>query len=133
MATCPQVQTPEVVLAPGAVKELAGLENDGLGAWGTQSAKAEARMLFAMVGRDGDTLQSIRELIRVPAKIEATLRAYARRFPEDRAGIEGVIQFRRQVAEEFDWPVRHSNGAWANELCFNLSRPAARVLNRTRH
>jgi hypothetical protein len=106
MASATRVQTPGVTLLPGAVKEPVGLEDDGLGAWGTQSAKAEALMLYAMLGRNGDTAETIRELIRVPANIEAILRAYARSFPEDAAGIEGVIEFRRRVSEEFERLVR---------------------------
>jgi hypothetical protein len=81
MATYPQAQIPEVVLPPGAIKELAELENDGLGAWSTQSAWAEAQILFDMVGRNGDTVEGIRELVRVPAKIESALRIYARKVP----------------------------------------------------
>jgi hypothetical protein len=79
-----------------------------LGAWGTQSAKAEALMLYAMLGRNGDTVESLRELIRVPAKIEAALRLYASKDREDGAGIEGVIEFRRRVSEEFERLVRES-------------------------
>lgn len=124
MATCPQVQTPEVVLPPGSIRELVRLDDDGLGGWSTQSASAEAQMLFAMVGRNGDTAESIRELIQIPAKIEAALRIYVRSFPEDAGGIEGVIEFRRQVAQEFERLVlqlsdasdpRADRGEWAIE------------------
>jgi hypothetical protein len=45
--------------------EPGGLDDAGLGAWGTQSAAAEALMLYAMLGRNGYTAESIRDLIRL--------------------------------------------------------------------
>lgn len=53
------------------------------------------------IGRHGDTVESIRELIVVLQEIERTLRLYLRRHPEDE-GIERVLEFRSRVAEEFE-------------------------------
>ncbi len=63
-----------------------------------------------MVGRNGDSVETIRELIAVPAKVEAVLLAYAKRHPEDQQGIEGALEFRRRVAEEFERLVLVSQG-----------------------
>jgi len=46
---------PRVVPPPGPVRELVRLDDDG------QSASAEAQMHFAMVGRNGDTVENIRD------------------------------------------------------------------------
>lgn len=64
--------------------------------------REEAISLFALVGRNGDTVESVRELIAVPPRMEAALLLYAERNPEDALGIERVLQFRRRVAEEFE-------------------------------
>ena len=45
------------------------------------SAKNEARLLFAMIGRNGDTVETIRELIAVPPRTERLLKAYAEQNP----------------------------------------------------
>ena len=50
-----------------------------------------------MVGRNGDTVDSIRELIAVPPEIEHALGLYAKRFPEDAPAIEKVLRFRTRV------------------------------------
>ena len=55
-----------------------------------------------MIGRNGDTIESIRELIMVPPEIERTLRLYLRWHPEDADGIERVLKFRSRVAKEFE-------------------------------
>jgi hypothetical protein len=62
----------------------------------------EAISLFALIGRNGDTVESVRELIAVPPRMETALILYAQRNPEDARGIERVLQFRRRVAEEFE-------------------------------
>lgn len=69
-----------------------------LAVWGTQSVEAEALMLYAMLGRNGDTPETIRELIAVPPRIEAALRTYAEKHRADHQGIEQVLEFRRRVA-----------------------------------
>jgi hypothetical protein len=55
-----------------------------------------------MVGRNGDSVETIRELNAVPPEVEALLLAYAKRHPKDQQGIEGVLEFRRRVAQEFE-------------------------------
>jgi hypothetical protein len=65
-------------------------------------ARSEARNLLALVGRNGDTVDSIRELIAVPSDIERTLRLFLRQYPEDSDGVERVLEFRKRVAQEFE-------------------------------
>lgn len=55
-----------------------------------------------MVRRNRDTVESIRELIRVPAKIDRVLNQYLRRHPDDADGILQILEFRKRVAEEFE-------------------------------
>lgn len=69
----------------------------------------EARSLLKLVGRNGDTLETIRpdgqgsprELIAVPLKVEAALQAYVQVYPEEQRGIEKILKFRKRVTEEF--------------------------------
>lgn len=74
-------------------------------------AKREARLLFTMIGRNGDTVEKIRELIAVPPRIESVLRAYAAHSPAEGPSIEGVLRYRRKVAKEFEALLRVSAGA----------------------
>ena len=94
MATAPQIQTLPVL--PSGV--------DHCSHWLDRAStpRQEARNLFALVGRSGVTVESIRELITVPPDIERTLQLYLRRHPEDAPGIEKVLSFRARVREEFD-------------------------------
>jgi hypothetical protein len=64
-----------------------------------------------MIGRNGDTVDSIRELVAVPPWIEHALGLYARRYPEEAPTIEKVLRFRKRVREEFDRLVRESESA----------------------
>jgi len=64
--------------------------------------KEEARALFEMIGRNGDSVESIRELFSVPPKIEVWLLEQTRHSPRGRRGIEKVLRFRRRVLEEFE-------------------------------
>ena len=64
----------------GKVPHAAGRRKDGL--------------CSPLPGRNGDTLDSIRELIAVPLEVEEAL------------GIHRVLKLRRKVAEEFDRLVR---------------------------
>jgi len=68
----------------------------------TASAREEARILFEMMIRKQDTVESIRELIAVSPEIEEALTLYARQHPEDAYGIERVLRFRQSVGEEFE-------------------------------
>jgi hypothetical protein len=54
----------------------------------------------------GETVESIRELIEVPAEIREKLRVFALMHPEERPEIELVQRFRKRVAEEFERLVR---------------------------
>ncbi len=71
-------------------------------AWRLPSPTAEARVLFGLVGRNGDTVETIRELITVPEETEAALQAFVRAYPEEQGNIERVLRFRREVQAEFE-------------------------------
>jgi hypothetical protein len=77
------------------------------GSWDTRLAKAEANDLFRMVMIGNCSITSIRKLIAVPPPIEATLRAYARQYPEEGARVERVLRFREDVARKFEALVEH--------------------------
>lgn len=59
-------------------------------------------MLFSMIGRNGDSVDTIRELIAVPPEIETALRAFAGEHPEEQRGIERILKFREKVLAEFE-------------------------------
>jgi hypothetical protein len=68
---------------------------------GRQSARDEARALYRMLGRGGNTAQGIRELIAVSPRTERVLRAYARVHAGDAHWIDAALKFRSRVLEEF--------------------------------
>ncbi len=70
--------------------------------WTTRNPHDEARDLYRMVTCGNSSIESIRDLIAVPDHIAATLREYVKRCPEDGKRIEGVLQFRGKVADEFE-------------------------------
>ena len=72
------------------------------------SPKVEAEALLKLVRFNENTVETIRELIAIPAETEERFRSYAARYPEDETAIERVIEFRRRVREEFDRLVRAS-------------------------
>lgn len=72
------------------------------------SVEKEVQELFRLVRLGTETPESVRELIEVPSEIEEVLRFYAQENPEDADGIEGMIQFRRQVLREFKRLIRQS-------------------------
>jgi len=72
----------------------------------TASSRTEALSLFVVMRQKGETIESIRELIQVPAEIENALRRYGREYPEEAPGIDRAIMFRRTVLEEFERLVR---------------------------
>jgi hypothetical protein len=94
MATALQVQT----LGPAPAIA------DDCSHWLEQTAtpREEAMKLLALVGKNGDTVESIRELIAVPPDIEQALRLYSRWHPEDAYGVERVLKFRKRVGEQFE-------------------------------
>ena len=67
-----------------------------------RSEREEARSLFRMIDHDGNTTDSIRELIAVSPQVERALRAYAARDAAETHWIEAVLKFRNQVAMEFE-------------------------------
>jgi hypothetical protein len=73
---------------------------------GRQSAIAEARALYRMIGHGRNTVEALRELIRVPPKIERVLRAFAQAHPEEAPAIKRNLKFRLLVAREFERLVR---------------------------
>ena len=70
--------------------------------WDARGPAFEARGLFALLGRDGNTPDGIRRLIEVPPEVEASLRAFIRLNPEEGFEIEHILSFRQKVAEEFE-------------------------------
>jgi hypothetical protein len=76
----------------------------------------EARKLLMLIGRNGDTIESIRDLIAVPPEIERTMRLFVLEHPEESGGVERVLQFRRHVAEEFERLAAESCGATSLEV-----------------
>jgi hypothetical protein len=71
--------------------------------WDARGPAFEARGLFALLGRDGNTPDGIRRLIEVPPEVEASLRAFIRLNPEEGFEIEHMLSFRQKVAEEFEY------------------------------
>jgi hypothetical protein len=73
--------------------------------WRTGSAREEARSLFAMLqrNRNGDDIQTLRELISISAREEAELREWAAfSSPTVAVGIENMLCFRAAVLVAFD-------------------------------
>lgn len=104
MATSPQIQNFEI--APTVDSRIAAdvteSETDSHWLSCTAPAHSEARHLFALISRNGETVESIRELIAVPPDVENALRLYAREHSEDAAGVERALRFRGRVGEEFE-------------------------------
>jgi hypothetical protein len=71
-------------------------------AWRCAEPKSEARCLVQLIGKNGHTIEALRELIRVTPKEEAILRASAFHSPNLAEQIERVLRYRVQVAEEFE-------------------------------
>lgn len=76
--------------------------------WSAPSPKVEAQALLKLVRFNGSTVETIRELIAIPAETEEYFRSYVAHHPEEESPIERVIEFRRRVGEEFDRMVRES-------------------------
>lgn len=54
----------------------------GHGLFSTIEPRIEGQWLLRLAGKRGETVESVRELIQVPAKIEKLLRGYAQTRPE---------------------------------------------------
>ena len=63
---------------------------------GRQSAIAEARALYRMIGHGRNTIESLRELIAVPPKIERVLLAFAQAYPEEAYSINRTLRTAEQ-------------------------------------
>jgi hypothetical protein len=73
------------------------------------AAHAEAHSLYRLVGHDGNTVESIRALIGVPARLESVLRDYIKADPTDAAWVESAMHSRSRVAKEFEALVRQES------------------------
>ena len=92
-------------MSPAFTHCTAVAENEG-GAWRCTEPKWEARCLVQLLGKNGHTIDKLRELIRVTQKEEAILRASALHSPILAEHIEQVLRYRVQVAQEFERLVR---------------------------
>ena len=78
------------------------------------SANAEAGSLFRLIGSNGQTADTVRELIAIPPRELSILQALTKSSPELSRRVEHAIEFRQQVLEEFDRlvaknvPLRHA-------------------------
>jgi len=77
-----------------------------------------------LLGRDGNTPDSIRRLIEVPPEIEASLPAFIRLNPAEGFEIEHILSFRQKVAEEFEYLL--------SRRPFHDSKPAQAAAGRSR-
>src|SRR6266404_3063122 len=93
MASATQVQTRRSTFASGDCFQWLDC---------ARAPRDEARGLFVLIRDNVDSIESVRDLIAVPPKIEALLSLYAKHHPEDAEGIEKVLGFRKRVREEFD-------------------------------
>lgn len=64
--------------------------------------RQEARLLARLIGKKGATVQSLRDLIGVPARTEWLLREFAKAYPVEAGWVESVLRFRAEVAREFE-------------------------------
>ncbi len=79
--------------------------------WRTGSAKQEALAVYAMLGKNGDSIESLRQLIAVSPIEKAELEEWAAcSSPAIALGIEHMISYRRQVLLQFDRLVENARG-----------------------
>ena len=62
------------------------------------------------MGKNGHTIEALRELIRVAPEEEAALRAFALQHPEMAEHIERALRYRIRVEEEFERLVSRTSG-----------------------
>jgi hypothetical protein len=65
-------------------------------------ACGEARGLFIAIGRNGETVDSMRELIRVDQESRKALMDFAAAQPEESVWILRTLEFRERVLEQFE-------------------------------
>jgi hypothetical protein len=87
--------------------------------WSAPSPKVEAQALLKLVRFNGSTVETIRELIDIPAETEEYFRSFVADHPEEESPIERVIEFRKRVREEFDRLVRESEKRLMAPSCEN--------------
>jgi hypothetical protein len=66
------------------------------------SVRAEAQSLFRLLGKDGNTVESLRELIAVPQGVIRNLRQYGESDPAEAYWVTSALRFRRAVGVEFE-------------------------------
>jgi hypothetical protein len=87
----------EVRVQAGDVPKWAGDDT-----WRVGGAGCEARCLYGLLGRDGNDVHSLRQLIGVSAAEEVDLRLWIQCEPELRRKIESMIHFRQRVLAAFN-------------------------------
>lgn len=65
-------------------------------------AKREAKFLISLIGREGETPQSIRRLIGIDEHIAEALRRFAEIRPIESVWVNQAFEFRELVLQEFD-------------------------------
>jgi hypothetical protein len=78
-------------------------------AWAFSNVSAEAKSLFRLVLRKVETVESMRELIRVTPQELHVLQAFMVKFPELSRQVECAIAFRQNVLKEFELLVSQRN------------------------
>lgn len=79
-------------------------------AWNFPPPRGEARALLSLLGKNGNTTESLLGLIRVTPTEGVLLRAAARSAPEMVDRIEKALAYRLRVEQEFE-KLRNSPGA----------------------
>jgi hypothetical protein len=86
-ARLPPLRLPPLTFRCSVLSEMASFATKPTGAlaiscfsWlnSNVAARVEAKALLALAGKNGDTIESVRELISVPPEIEVLLRTYVR-------------------------------------------------------
>ena len=71
--------------------------------WLTGNAKEEAKTLARLIGNNGDTIETLRELISVSPAEEAELRTWTACSPSlARTRIDNKLRFRAEVLEQLE-------------------------------
>jgi hypothetical protein len=65
-------------------------------------ASGEARGLFAAIGRNGETIDSVRELICLDPESRKVLENFAAAQPAESVWVLRVMEFRERVLEQFE-------------------------------
>lgn len=90
--------------------------------WAFSNVSAEAKSLFRLVVRHVETVESMRELIRVAPQELHVLKAFMAKFPELSHQVECAIAFRQNVLKEFELLVSQRNARSSTQLSLHESR-----------